>query len=464
MTMTDHDFSLPMPQGSARRLAVGWLALALYSLIGAGLVVILILVARMPVIHDLMPWTGSFKTALVVHVDLSVLVWFLSFAGLLACFNLREGSGRIGLLALGVAATGAVLITFSPFLGIDAPFMNNYVPVLENGAFFLGLILFLAGIGVMSLYALVVARPSEGWSSGAGALRLGLRSGLAILILSLLFWVWSYATLPKGLEGVSRYEALFWAGGHVLQFTHTQLVIIAWLWLATVAGGAVPLTPRVTAFLLLLGALPVVVAPFLHGQFAPGDPNFQVGFADLMKYGGGVAALPTGLAAFLAWKKADRASYPPLRVALLLSLVLFGVGGGIGFLIQGVNVTIPSHYHGSIVSVTVAYMGLTYHLLPALGFQRPDATWATRQLWLYSGGSLLHVFGLAWSGMLGVQRKTAGEAQGLETLVKKVAMGVTGAGGLIAVIGGILFLVLCYRALRKRNRSDQKQRCQALTR
>ncbi|MBF0418305.1 MAG: cytochrome C oxidase subunit I [Magnetococcales bacterium] len=450
--MSESQFSLPMPEGSARRLAVGWFFLALYSLIGAGLVVILILIARMPMIHDLIPWTGSFKTALVIHVDLSVLVWFLSFAGLLASFNLRPGSGRIGLAALGVSSIGALLITFSPFLGVDAPFMNNYVPVLENGAFFLGLILFLAGVGVMALHALLAPRPSEGWSSGAGALRFGVWSGQLILVASLIFWVWSYLVLHKGLDGQLYYEALFWGGGHVLQFTHTQLVIVAWLWLATSAGGTHALTPRVAAFLLLLGALPVLVAPVLHARFVPGEAGFQVGFANLMKYGNGVAALPAGIAAFLAWRNAvsNDPNARPLRLALILSLTLFGLGGGVGFLIQGTNVTIPSHYHGSIVSVTVAYMGMGYLLLPRLGFVAPPVRWALWQLGLYAGGSMLHVFGLAWSGVLGVQRKTAGEAQGLDTLAKKMAMWLAGAGGLIAVIGGVLFIVLCWRALRGR--------------
>ncbi|MBF0262395.1 MAG: cytochrome C oxidase subunit I [Magnetococcales bacterium] len=450
--MSENEFSLPMPEGSARRLAVGWFCLALYSLIGAGLVVILILIARMPLIHDLIPWTGSFKTALVVHVDLSVLVWFLSMAGLLATFNLREGSGRGGLAALGVSTVGALLITFSPFLGVDAPFMNNYVPVLENGAFFLGLILFLAGVGVMALHALLAPRLSEGWSRGAGALRFGVWTGLVILVASLIFWLWSYLVLNKGLDGLLYYEALFWGGGHVLQFTHTQLVIVAWLWLATAGGGTHSLTPRIAAFLFLLGALPVLVAPVLHVRFIPGEAAFQVGFADLMKYGNGVAALPAGLAAFLAWKNSasEDPNARPLRLALILSLVLFGLGGVIGYLIHGINVTIPSHYHGSIVSVTVAYMGLGYLLLPRLGFVAPPVRLAVWQLGLYAGGSMLHVLGLAWSGILGIQRKTAGEAQGLDTLTKKMAMWVTGAGGAIAVIGGILFIVICWRALRNR--------------
>ncbi|MBF0165362.1 MAG: cbb3-type cytochrome c oxidase subunit I, partial [Magnetococcales bacterium] len=117
--MSENEFSLPMPEGSARRLAVGWFCLALYSLIGAGLVVILILIARMPLIHDLIPWTGSFKTALVVHVDLTVLVWFLSFAGFLLALTLSPVAHARARLALALATTGALLITFSPFLGQD---------------------------------------------------------------------------------------------------------------------------------------------------------------------------------------------------------------------------------------------------------------------------------------------------------------------------------------------------------
>ncbi|MBF0438420.1 MAG: cbb3-type cytochrome c oxidase subunit I [Magnetococcales bacterium] len=449
--MTDSLFTLSIPAGSSRRLAVGWLLLALYSLIGAGVVVILILLARTPLIHGLIPWTGSFKTALVIHVDLSVLVWFLSFAGLLASLNLRERGGWVGFMALGISFTGALLITFSPFLGVDAPYMNNYVPVLENKAFFLGIGLFLTGTAIMAAFSLIASRPTEGWTKGSGAIQFGLRTGLVILLLSIGSWVWSFVTMPQGLFGEIYYEALFWGGGHILQFTHTQFVIVAWLCLASASGGQSGLTPRVAAMLFLLGALPVLAAPILHAKFLPGDPGYQAGFADLMKYGGGVAALPAGLAGVLAWRSSNRENpFRHLRLALLLSILLFGVGGVIGFLIHGINVTIPSHYHGSIVSVTVAYMGLTYYLLPKFGFRQPDVGWAVWQLLLYGGGSLLHVFGLAWSGMLGVQRKTAGAAQGLETLPKQMAMGLTGAGGLIAVIGGILFLVVCYRSLRNR--------------
>ena len=116
-------------------------------------------------------------------------------------------------------------------------------------------------------------------------------------------------------------------------------------------------------------------------------------------------------------------------------------------LISGVNTIIPAHYHGSIVGVTLAFMGLTYLLLPQLGFRAPSGRLATLQPYLYAGGQLLHITGLAWSGALGIQRKTAGAAQGLHGAPEIAAMGLMGLGGLVAIIGGFLFLVVALRAM-----------------
>jgi cytochrome c oxidase subunit 1 len=102
-------------------------------------------------------------------------------------------------------------------------------------------------------------------------------------------------------------------------------------------------------------------------------------------------------------------------------------------------------------------MGLTYHLLPRLGFAAAPVRWAIPQLWLYAGGQALHVFGLMWSGGYGVQRKVAGAAQQLHSTQEIVAMGVMGLGGLIAVIGGTLFLVLAIGAVLRRPRRGRAQ-------
>jgi hypothetical protein len=137
----------------------------------------------------------------------------------------------------------------------------------------------------------------------------------------------------------------------------------------------------------------------------------------------------------------------PLRAALTVSIALFCSGGLIGFLIHGTNVTITAHYHGSIVGVTVALMGLAYLLLPALGLGRPAVRVATVQPYLYGGGQLLHVIGLLWSGGYGVQRKVAGGEQVLHTAQEIAGMSLMGLGGLIAVAGGVLFVVVMLQAV-----------------
>jgi cytochrome c oxidase subunit 1 len=469
--MPGPDFSLAIPvQPEHRRLVVGWLLLALYALIGSGLVVILVVLARTPVMHDLIPWTGSFRTALVIHVDLSVLTWFFAMMGVLATLSMvRPLEGHrlwLGRVAVALAAAGTLVVTFSPFLGVDAPHMNNYVPILENNAFFLGLALFVVGTSLMALNGLRPGPALVQWDAGEPALRFGVQTMLAVFLVAVLVGLHTYVMLPDALaQDISNreyyYEVLWWGSGHTLQFVHTQALMVMWLWLATrrqaAARVAAPRWLRHAAWgLFLVGILPVAATPVIQLVYPVTSPDLREAYAGLMRMGGGLATLPAGLLAlYLLWQGracrdgAGVAHAGPQRVAVLLSILMFGVGGGIGFMIQGINVTIPSHYHGSIVSVTLAYMGLVYHLLPLLGYQRLPAVWATRQLWLYAAGSFLHVCGLAWSGMLGIQRKTAGAEQGLETLDKQLAMGLTGAGGMMAVIAGVLFLVLTLRAIRK---------------
>ena len=66
---------------------------------------------------------------------------------------------------------------------------------------------------------------------------------------------------------------------------------------------------------------------------------------------------------------------------------------------------IPAHYHGSIVGVTLSFMGMAY-FSPQLGLGPVNSVWAARQPFIYGGGQLLHIIGLAWSGGYGVQKNS----------------------------------------------------------
>ena len=118
--------------------------------------------------------------------------------------------------------------------------------------------------------------------------------------------------------------------------------------------------------------------------------------------------------------------------------------------IDGSNVRIPAHYHGCIVGVTLAFMGVVLRLLPALGYAAPVGRLATAQPWIYGLGQLLHIAGLVWSGGYGVQRKVAGAEQVLRSPGEIAGMALMGLGGAIAIVGGLLFVVVVLRAMRAR--------------
>jgi hypothetical protein len=445
-------YVLPIPQDARRSLAAGWLVLALVSLAASGILSVLLVLSRAPGVKDVFPLVDFFYVALVAHVDLSVLVWFLAFAGVLWSLNSTPRAIAGGWAALALALAGTAVIALSPFAGAGRPVMSNYIPVLDEPVFLSGLAVFSVGIALAFARGMLAVPKVGAQLDGTGALRFGLNTSLVSVGVALLAFGWSFWELPHGLEAKGYYELAFWGGGHVLQFTWTLLMFVAWLWLAEEAGAPLPLTPRTAALLFGIGLASVFLTPLIYLAWEVGSVEHHRMLTWLMRFGGGLAILPFALALVAGLARAPRAAAEErvLRAALLASLLLFGAGGLIGLMISGSNVKIPAHYHGSIVGVTLAFMGLTYHLLPKLGFSAASMRWAVPQLWLYAGGQSLHVLGLMWSGGYGVQRKVAGAAQVLRSTEEIVAMGVMGLGGLIAVIGGTLFLVLAIGAVLRR--------------
>ncbi len=450
--ITPADYTLDVPHGLQRQLARGWLWLGLLALIGSGLFSVLLVVARTPGINQWLPVADFFRVALVVHVDLSVLVWFIAMAGVMWSLNSAPRGRAGGWAAPLLCGGGALLMSAAPFVDRGQPIMANYIPVLDGPVFIAGLCVFALGVGVLVLRSLLLA-PKLGLAfDGGGALRFGLNASVVATALALLAFGWSLAALPTTLAGRAYYEILFWGGGHALQFTWTLLMLVAWLWLASASGAPLRLSPRVTLAMFGLALLAVFVTPYAYLAHDIASVEHRSLLTWAMRAGGGPAIVPIGLAALLALRQAHAVSIDattrPLRSALLASVLLFGAGGLIGVVIQGSNVRIPAHYHGCIVGVTLALMGLVYHLLPRLGYRAPASRWAAWQPALYGAGQLMHIAGLVWSGGYGVQRKVAGSEQVLRSGAEVAGMGLMGLGGAIAIAGGLLFVVIVLRAMR----------------
>jgi hypothetical protein len=305
-----------------------------------------------------------------------------------------------------------------------------------------------AGFALAVLRALLTSWPRP--ALGA-PLQLGSFLGAVAGALALMAFVWSWLIVPRDadIEPKLYFEVLFWGGGHTLQFQHALLMVVAWLSIAAASGRGVFDAPRALSAMFWIAALPLLAVPLIYLAIPAGElPHMEL-FAKLMIWGHPYMAPLILVGALALWGLRD---VPPCaaKSAYVASFVLFAVGGVLGYLIQGANVVIPAHYHGSTVGVTLAFMGMAYVLLPRLGWGEPEGRMARWQPYVYGGGQLIHILGLAWSGGYGVQRKVAGAEQALTTLPQKVGMGMMGAGGLIAVIGGIMFVLVLLRLMMRR--------------
>lgn len=434
-------------EGTPRRLARAWLWLGLMALIGSGLLAILLVLSRTPGIQDVFPLKDFFRSALVVHVDLSVVIWFMAFAAVIWSALGRGGMAWLGWAGFALAAAGTAVMTVSPFLPGAVPVLNNYIPVLQQDSFYASLWICGAGFGLAVLRALITTwpRPFLGVP-----LQLGAFIGAVAAFLALAAFVWSWVAVPR-IEEKIYFEVLFWGGGHTLQFQHAILMVVAWLWIAAYLGQPAVASPRALSAMFWIAALPLLVVPAIYFTIPAGElPHMEL-FAKLMIWGHPYMA-PLILVGLLSLWATRKTAAHAAKSAFVASFSLFAVGGVLAYMIQGVNVVIPAHYHGSTVGVTLAFMGLAYVLLPQLGFGEVEGKMARWQPYVYGGGQLIHILGLAWSGGYGVQRKVAGAEQALTTLPQKIGMGMMGAGGLIAVIGGIMFVLVCLKLMLRRRR------------
>src|SRR3990172_5493448 len=103
----------------AHRLLYAWLWLAVASLVGAGVFAGLVAMARTPIIQDFLPGGDYFRRALVGHVILAVVVWFLAFQGGLWTLvgDGPGGSGGLAWAGFWVSVLGAVALMVPAILG-----------------------------------------------------------------------------------------------------------------------------------------------------------------------------------------------------------------------------------------------------------------------------------------------------------------------------------------------------------
>ncbi|HCY62910.1 MAG TPA: hypothetical protein DHV59_08805 [Oxalobacteraceae bacterium] len=435
--------SLLQERADGGRLVGAWLLLALTALALSTLCAVLLVFARAPLLPGGFSGMGElFGRALVLHVSLAVIVWFLACAA--GFWTLVSGApasiwrwAAFALAGLGLASMAAALV-----FGNAQPVLANYVPVLDQPVFLAGLVLFILGVAVSGALALpgIVRQIGRDRDMGLGAL-------LSIVATAMALGALAVSLAVTGRPGTpAAFEILAWGPGHVLQFVHVILLMTVWSLLVRDLPGK-PVAPRWMAVLLALAAAPLVTVPFLY-QSHPSSIEFRHAFTLLMAWGAWPAAALLGCRLLLQLGRAVRTAWSaPHVLPLLLSILLFLLGCLLGAAIRGDSTMVPAHYHGTVGAVTMAYMALGYRLLAAFGYAGPAGRLQRWQPLLYGSGLLILALGLAWSGWLGVPRKTLHADVILRYPAYFAAMGMAGLGGFLGIGGAALFVANIVRSL-----------------
>lgn len=443
------------------KIIYGWLTFAVSSLIFAGIFAFLVVMSRTPVIMNLFPGTDYIRVALVGHVILSFVIWFLAFEGLLWTLTSTLLLGRglfckhAGWAGLLLAISGTIFVVISAIAGLGEPKFVNYIPVLTHPLFYAGLVSLFAGMTITLLNTFLTVFKAWREKTYEGRLPLFtygmLISGTAFLSAVACFALSYYFHLlsPSRIIPVNL-ETLFWGGGHILQFTNTITMVTVWLFLTFITLKKMPIKATWSKVLFTFYLLFILPAPFIYFLYDTASLEYTRAFTKLMEYGLGpstgifavailIAIASTGVRE-LPWKKPEFSS-------LVLSMFLFALGGIISLTIYGYNTKIPAHYHGAIGAVTIAFMGLTHYVFSLLKKDVTAGRLAFIYPYVYGAGQSLFVIGMFIAGSHGVARKTFGAAQQLDNTGKIIGMAITGFGGFIAIIGGILFIIFAMKRL-----------------
>jgi len=442
--MVSPDISLPAADGLPRRLAIGWLLLGLFALGISSLFAVFLVLLRAPYLRELFR-PELFPAALVLHVDLAVLVWFLSLAGVLWSLLGDARLPRLGWAALGLAVAGALGMVVALLLGGGRPLMSNYIPVLDGPLFLTGLGLFAAGCALMVLRTLVsgpgLMAPAH---RGGDVLRFGAYCAAIAVATAMFALIRAYHDLSGVETGREYFEHLFWGGGHLLQFAYMLLMLVTWLVLIGDIGIRLHVRRSVLVALFGLGVAPVFLVVLVPALGDVNSDHYRFAFTQLMRWGvWPVAAIFAVLVLYALYRTERGAGTRPAGSTLLrFSILLFCAGLLAGALIRSDNVVVTAHYHGTVGAVTLAFMALTYHLLGRLGFVAVPERAIRLQARLYGGGMLSLIISLAWSGLYGVQRKEVGALQVFSNVQELAGMLLMAAGGVVALSATWYFLAL----------------------
>ncbi len=461
---------------------------AVVSLLIGGLLAIGVVLTRWQAVHLLPP--DRFYQFLTAH-GLNMLVFWIIFFEIAVLYFaastlLKSRLATPGMAWLGfwLMVLGALVNNYSVFRGDSSVMFTSYAPMGAHPTFYLGLILFAVGALIACFVffgTLVVAKAERTYYGSVPLVTFGaitaaiiavftIAAGAIILIPTFL---WSVG-LVDYIDSL-MYRTVWWAFGHSSQQINVSAHVAVWYAVAAIVFGAKPLSEKVsrTAFLLyilflqLASAHHLLADPGLTSHWKIFNTSYAMYLAVLASMVHGLT-VPGSIEVAQRQKGFNHGLFEWLRKApwgnpafssMFMSLIGFGFLGGISGVMMGTEqlnliihntLYVPGHFHATVVvGTTLAFMGLTYFLIPVL-FRR-ELTFPTLAKWqpYVFGLSMMGVsLFLMGAGTLGVPRRHwdigfAGNAFAHEFPgAAWLMMALAGITGLVAIVGGGMYLLI----------------------
>ena len=462
--------------------------LAVVFLLVGGAAGLLVALTRWPAVH-LLP-ADLFYMALTAHGVVALMVWIIFFEIAVLYFisstllNCRLAAQKMAWTQVVLMVVGAAMTFVAILQGDSSVMMTSYVPMNAAPHFYLGLILFAVGalIGCGVFWGTLVIAKEEKTYEGSLPLSVygcmiatviavfTIASGAIILIPTFL---WSLG-LVKSIDPL-MYRVIWWAFGHSSQQINVTAHITIWYTVAGLAFGAKPMSEKVSRAAFLLYILFLQLGSMHHLLADPGlSSAYKIFNTSYMMYLAVLASLIHGLTVPGSIEVAQRRNGlnnglfewlrkcpwgNPVFACTILSIIIFGFIGGISGVVMSVEqvnmiihntIYVPGHFHGTVAGgTTLAFMGLTYYLIPVLFQRQLIMPWLAKlQPWLFGIGIAIFAVALMGAGTLGVPRRHwditfAGQALGFEWPgMAQMMMAVGEIGGVMSVLGGAAFCVI----------------------
>ena len=460
---------------------------ATVALLIGGISAILILLTRWQAVHLLEP--TMFYRVLTAH-GLTMLIFFIIFFEMAVLYfaagpllNSRIAAPKLGWFNFGLMTVGATLCEWMIWTGKADVLMTSYIPLRADPLYYLGIIFFAVGALLVCFQffaTLVIAKREKTYEGSLPLITFGAVAAAIIAVITLLHGAATY--IPTflwsiGLMSVDPqvYRMLWWALGHSSQQINVAAMVAIWYLLGAFTVGAVVLNEKISRTAFVLYILFISMASAHHLLVDPGfSSSWKVVNTSYFLYMAVLASMlhgftvPAGVEigqrlrgasqGLFGWVK--RAPWgDPGFSSLVLSVVVFGFVGGITGVTIGteqINIVVhntlrvPGHFHATVVSGTaMAFMGLTYYLIPLI-FRKKVAFWRLAQVqpYLFAGGMLIFSIFMSFSGGFGVPRRHwditftgAPFEQAFHPAVDAL-MGIMALGGLIAAVGGGLYILI----------------------